>query len=172
MSSGIESSFTLANFKIDQLTVRLKPDITFVAGSLDAGFTWIFNLSVRKPMYFQDSSLYLGGLNVTSYLFPETLPETEHNADEAIASISASIVGLFSVSGRLEPETEKNLVKHQIPAILFPYLRAAITGAGAFSGFGKVMLPLINVQKLAEDHLKNIEIQIVQKQSPPLPAEK
>lgn len=49
----------------------------------------------------------------------------------------------------LEPAQLESLVKLQIPAILFPYIRAAMTSFLANAGFPGVHLPLINVQRFA-----------------------
>jgi preprotein translocase subunit SecB len=54
---------------------------------------------------------------------------------------------------------EEKLVRLQIPALLFPYLRPGVTSLLANAGFPGVMFPLINVQALAADAGNKIRVQ-------------
>lgn len=68
--------------------------------------------------------------------------------------------GYFKVAeGPLDPELEKNLVRIQIPAILFPFVRSAISSLTINAGFPGVILPLINVQEIAKEAGDKIQIQ-------------
>ncbi|MDQ7031324.1 MAG: protein-export chaperone SecB [Desulfonauticus sp.] len=63
--------------------------------------------------------------------------------------------------GKLEKEVEEKLVKYQIPALLFPYLRGTITSFLSNAGFASVILPLINIYALAKDYLSDMDIEII-----------
>jgi preprotein translocase subunit SecB len=48
------------------------------------------------------------------------------------------------------------MVRINIPAILLPYLRAAITTIISQAGFGTIVFPLINIYEIAASHPVNI----------------
>ena len=68
--------------------------------------------------------------------------------------------GIFKVAGeKLTEEAEKNLVRLQIPALLFPFLRSAVSSLFINAGFLGVVIPLINVHELASQAGDKIQIQ-------------
>lgn len=154
---GIVSPFQFVDYKIDRLNITMKPLISLINSNTISG-NWNISLSVRQPTFYKSRNQYLAGVGV-EMVFPMKLVDREDMV-EAITAY-ANIVGLFSVNKKLEIEKhEKNLVFHQAPAILMPYLRAAITSALANAGFGGVILPLINIYAAAEDALKTQELKI------------
>jgi preprotein translocase subunit SecB len=48
----------------------------------------------------------------------------------------------------MDKKLEENMVHVNIPAILLPYLRSAITTILSQAGFGTIVLPLINVHEV------------------------
>ena len=83
--------------------------------------------------------------------------ETSLETINDIVKLEIGIAGIFSAEeGKFEKDTEENLVKIQIPMILFPYLRSAVTSIFAHGGLGSFLFPSINVQELA----KNASLQI------------
>jgi preprotein translocase subunit SecB len=56
----------------------------------------------------------------------------------------------------MDPQREKNMVQINIPAILLPYLRSAITTILSQAGFGTIVLPLINIYEIAKQQTTEI----------------
>ncbi len=91
-------------------------------------------------------------------------PGTDKNQPpQALASCSVSIAGLFSIDGedKIEKKALASLLKWQFPQILLPYLRSTITMIMSSSGFGSVILPLINMQAVAQNQPEDLEIQYI-----------
>lgn len=79
-----------------------------------------------------------------------------------VAAGRAGISGFFKIiDGKLTEEAEKNLVRFQIPAILFPFLRSAVSSLLINAGFLAVVIPLINVHEMASQAGDKILIQEV-----------
>lgn len=154
---SIISSFRFEGYKVDRILYETIPDVGFLGtiGTLPSE-GWQFDIGIRQPLYFKSKKKYVGGMDIKiTYPVPE-----KHNADieeakkevgDNIAKLEIGIAGVFSVEeNRFEKATEENLVKNQIPSLLFPYLRSAITSVFAHAGLGSILLPLINVQELAK----------------------
>ncbi|MEK7880826.1 MAG: protein-export chaperone SecB, partial [Deltaproteobacteria bacterium] len=117
---------------------------------------WKTQIGIRQPAFFKSTKQYVGGLDITlNYPNPEiqkTGVATETGQLQDIVKLSIGISGVFTVEeGRFEKAIEESLVKIQIPALLFPYLRSAITSILAHAGLGSVLFPLINIQELAKN---------------------
>ena len=83
-------------------------------------------------------------------------------------SFSVGMAGVFKGVGYdIPPDKEERVAKNQIPALLSPYLRAAITATLASAGFGAVVLPLINFNALAEEQLKDVAIERIDHEETP-----
>ncbi len=96
---------------------------------------------------------------------------SEHVERNRIARGRAGISGYFKVVGEsLAVDTEKNLVRIQIPAVLFPFLRSAISALTINAGFPGVIIPLTNVQEIAKQAGEKIQIQEAAAPVPPAPA--
>jgi len=61
------------------------------------------------------------------------------------------LVGFFSFSSDIDRERAARLLRINTTAILFPYLRAIVSTVTALSGFGGVILPIFNVQKMLDE---------------------
>ena len=152
---GVESSFHFDAYKIDRIVFSTLPELNFltVTGTLDPN-GWKFNVGFREPYYFKGAKKYVGGIDVKlTYPIPPVQADESAGTPEEknLVTLEIGIAGAFSVEeGKFEKSTEENLVKVQIPMILFPYVRAAITSIFAHSGLGSVYFPLINVQELAK----------------------
>jgi preprotein translocase subunit SecB len=62
----------------------------------------------------------------------------------------------------MEPDLEEDMGKYQIPAILFPYHRAVVTGFFASAGLGSFIFPLIDVREMGKRIGGELEIQVVE----------
>jgi preprotein translocase subunit SecB len=116
-------------------------------------------IALRNPTYFKKKNVYVGGLDCLLYFFEKNIDPKEFVKGKSLFYIEAGIEGFFKPeTQRFENKIEEELVKYQIPALLFPYLRAEITSFLANAGYGNFVLPLINIYQLASDTLKNIQI--------------
>ena len=166
-NSSITSSFKFESYKIDSINYVMTPDIGLLAfkGIFNEDL-WNFSISIKHPLYLKKDKKYIGGLKCNLSLMDPKKPKDDKANDTqegSLLNIDIGITGLFSVeSGRFEKDVELNLVKLQIPAILLPYVRVAITSILANAGFGSVMLPLINLHQLPDETKKEIKIQEVE----------
>lgn len=158
---SVESSFSFDGFKIDQLKLECQPDLRVLLANSLSHHTWDVTLSIRQPIFMSEAKKYVCGINAHLKVFDKSVSSSTETKAQPLASLEAGIAGAFSVRERMEASIEERLVKVQMPALLFPYLRAAITGVVSSAGLGVAILPLVNVQKLAEDLLGNTPIQIV-----------
>lgn len=159
---SIESLFKFKSYKIDHLEFKMIHSIELLefVGVIDPEF-WEYSINIRRPIFMKSKNIYIGGIDCTLSLFPKEYNEKEKKKENALVYLNGGIAGSFGVGDkRFENKIEQNLVRKQIPAILFPYLRATISSLLANSGFGSINVPLINIHKLAEDSLKDVEVEI------------
>jgi preprotein translocase subunit SecB len=163
--SGIVSSFQLQSYKIDNIRLDSTPTLQLLAsGSPFDDVEWQIQFKLKDPAFFTKDKAYVGGVDLRVRAIPRVEEGSEVKSTELaepLVSIQAGISGLFRVGedgDRFDKEAEQRLAKLQIPALLFPYLRAAVTSMLANAGFGSVMLPLINLHAAASR--EEIEIQI------------
>jgi preprotein translocase subunit SecB len=147
-NSGI-ASFRFLTYKIDTINVMIPKKVSILAASSLVVPSQInFEIGFRNAGKYSisDAIVYVGGLN------------TKIQISDTKAQI---LYGEFGISGLFRPinmddEAEKEMVRYNIPAILMPYLRSAITTIITQAGFGTVVLPLLNVYEMAKE--KPIEI--------------
>lgn len=153
--SSIKAGIQLNSFKMDKIEFSVVPKLSVLASVNNSQTKTDFNVSFRNVIKFSKNSpvLYVTGLRVIVSI-------SQIDTDEKIANGEFIITGLFSSDLSLPKEQEEKLIKHQAPAILFPYLRSAISSVIASSGFSLVVLPLINIYELS----KTVSIEIVEKE--------
>lgn len=154
------SDFKFLSYKVHSLKLDVPLTAANVARSVDPLDIWNMKIGVREPVFFTKNKVYLGGVDCGISLLDRSLPE-EERPDKPILSLDIGISGLFATEGRFEQAIEDQLVKVQIPALLFPYVRATVTSLLANAGFGSVILPLINMNEVGRTALKDKEIQII-----------
>lgn len=147
------SVFQFESYKIDSVHLEMKRLVGLLEfrGCVDPESIKL-EIGLRNPIYIKSKKRYIGSLELSlSVLQPEK--SKQKTDDGSLLKVTLSIVGLFKVEqeGRLEKNIEEDLVKIQIPAILLPYARATLSSLLANAGFGSVVLPLINVHKLAQE---------------------
>src|SRR3990172_2882569 len=162
--SDVISNFRFEGYKVDRIKYETIPDLQFLktTGTL-APEGWIFEIAMRQPLFLKKEKKYVGGMEmIIKYpLSKEMLDELHKLSDKKegtslesikdIVKLEIGIAGIFSVEeGRFDKNTEENLVKIQIPMLLFPYLRSTVTSIFAHGGLGSFLFPLINVQELAK----------------------
>ena len=112
-------------------------------------------MTIRYPCKYllNNSFYYVGGLNIHLDIFHNKEPQS--NKNEIIAQGDFGISGLFQPVN-LDPEQEEGMVQVNIPAILLPYLRAAITTILSQAGLGTIVFPLINIYEIASKNPSRI----------------
>ncbi len=151
------SAFQFLSYRIHYLRMTAQGTFSTYQGQIvDPNDVWRISLNVREPIFYKKTKAYLGGVDLALNLFGKDLPEEDRSPEKATLTVEAGISGVFNVEkGRLSKETEDQLVKVQIPAILFPYLRGAVTSLLANAGFGSVILPLINMNEVGKSSLQD-----------------
>jgi Preprotein translocase subunit SecB len=166
-SSSIISQMQFLGFKIDVLDLKLKPYIDLLAKE-DFKNGWAFETHFRIPSHSKTKNLYLGGLllKLTNTQNIKSVSTGEIENVEVL-SLNAGITGTFQFESQIDQKQEKLLVERQIPTILFPFLRAAITNILASAGYGSFVIPLMNVAEMAKQTNLVIEdMDLLQKKIP------
>ena len=147
------SKFQFYSYKIDSFTFKSHHSLVVLASN-ESLKEWQFRLSIAQPMYFEKAKWYVCALGFDSRVIKE-------GETDPLLELRATISGIFKVQERFQDRAlEEALVKIQGPSLLLPYLRSAVTSYIANAGFGTMIFPLINVHKMAEDNLDDIEIKI------------
>ena len=157
-SRGITSSFQIISCKVDKIELSMKDNANILQRHDFPIEGWSFGVALHTPQYAVKEKLYLSGLEVKVIYGDKDDPEVK---------LEAGISGLFKVMGdEFSADTESKIAKIQFPTILFPYVRAAVTNILASAGYGSVVLPLVNINKLAENQLKDVEIIRIEEEQP------
>lgn len=153
---SVNAAFQFVSYKIDLFQFSARQDLSYLGlDALDSEKVNI-KISFRPPVFDKSNALYMGGIEATfSYPFKD---------EESLFDLQAGIEGIFQVvdKSQMEPDLEEDMVKYQIPAILFPYLRAAVTGFFASAGLGSFIFPLINVREMGKRIGDELKIQVVE----------
>lgn len=148
---SVASSFQMISYKIDKISLSTNETIGVIQERVFSTEKWSFAIGIRHPMHDPENRVYIGGLDALILY---------GNKDNPEVTLKAGIGGLFKVVGDdFSPQVEERVAKIQIPAILASYLRAAVTNILASAGFGSVLLPLLNMNAIAEEQLKDVNIQ-------------
>jgi len=161
-SGSIKSGFRFEGYKIDSISFDSSPNLGLLGfmGGLPPD-AWSMEISFRNPLFFEQENIYVGGMDVTIIGSAKNGASGEEGNLIELAKMEVGIAGMFSVAetGRFDEKIENALVKTQIPALLLPYLRAAVTGVLANSGFGSVILPLVNIHEMAKQSMQEVEVE-------------
>jgi preprotein translocase subunit SecB len=161
--SGITASFQFNSYKVDKVSFFTKPALDVLAqmNSLSSE-NMFFAFLIRTPIFFKTNKFYVGGFDVVMKVLRDTATIESETEEDILIKLDLGIAGIFKVvDDRLLQEQETQLVKINIPALLMPYARSAITSLLANAGFGSVLLPLINIHELAKEQMKDVEIKII-----------
>lgn len=156
---SVESEIKFLSYKIDDFSFESAKDLNILtfAGALDPK-GWRFEFSFGAPSFFKKRSLYVVNLKTNISYIVKT-----GEVEKSILNIKCSLSGAFeSSNGQISAEVEEKIVKYHLPTILFPYLRGTVSTFVANSGFGSLVFPLVNINKIADDLLKEIPVQIVE----------
>jgi preprotein translocase subunit SecB len=161
MADGsLESAFKFLAYKIHHVNLRMSQ--VEITRQPKEGEVWQIRLGIPIPEYHVKEKTYVSAVNCGLFLFDRNPEKEELLPEQAIVAVEMSIAGVFEVqSDRLEKPIEEQLVRAQLPAILFPYLRGAMTSLLANAGFGSVIIPLVNMNEAGKNALQDKEILIV-----------
>ncbi len=160
MAAGsIKSLFQFEGYKIDKFNFKSQEFVDLIkVAEIDQNL-WMIDYGIRPPVFFKQRKEYVGGMDIRLRLYEKPREEVKEE-DEPLVTLVAGIAGIFPVSKeRFSSDVEENMVKHNIPAILMPYLRATVTSFLANAGWPSMILPLINMHELS----KNAELEIEEK---------
>ncbi len=152
--SSIKSAFQMLSFKMDKIDFSVTPTLGVLSMNLGAELGENdFKISFRNPFrYTEDNkNLYVTGLMISLSI--------KNKDKNEIANGVFTITGLFSAENFEDKSIEEKLAKFQAPTILLPYIRSCITSTLANAGFGSIVLPLINMNAVAQ----TVELQIEDK---------
>lgn len=154
----MKSRFQFVGYKVDRLSLKVYPTLEIIE-AMDFDSDWKIELNVRRPAFYTEKKIYLGGVGCT---FKKISSDLETREEIELVAVEASIVGTFKVDGKFDEEkTETLLVFHQMPTILFPYLRGTITSLLANAGIGSVIVPLINMNVAARNALEGQTVEVL-----------
>jgi preprotein translocase subunit SecB len=143
--SGV-ASFQFISYKIDRVKLNVAQNVTVLAINTIPDLSDMdFRIGIRNSSKFLSNNTvcYIGGINVDITI--------RDSKQDEILNGSFGIAGLFS-SNNMDEQSEENMVRINIPAILLPYLRSSITTILSQAGFGTIVLPLINIYEIAKNN--------------------
>jgi preprotein translocase subunit SecB len=161
MADGsVESAFKFVAYNIHHASLRMS-QVEIGRQSRESD-VWQVKLGIAVPEYHVKRKAYVSAVSCGLFLFDKDPEKEGLLPEQAIVGLEMAIAGIFEVQAdRLEKRTEEQLVRAQLPALLFPYLRGAMTSLLANAGFGSVIIPLINMNEAGKTALQDKEILIV-----------
>jgi len=143
---SVESSFSFVNYKIDKAELWTDGTLGFLRRTDPFAPDEVeLSVGLRNPGHLPNTNGYVSGLDAM-------LEITDAGTGRTSFRVKMGISGLFEISdvSDLDDPTVERVVKYQFPALLLPYLRGALTSFLANAGFPGVFLPLININKMAQ----------------------
>lgn len=150
----MKSTLQFQNYKIDSIQLDSLPRLDILL-SKEQSEDIEFQFSIRNPVFYKKIKSFVIGLQLTTQIY--------NHDKEKILTCELGISGLFTLEDEndLQKDMMERIVKTQLPAILLPYLRSTLTVILANSGFGTIILPLINLNKAIQDS-SDFEITIIE----------
>lgn len=145
----------LETYKIDHVEFNVTETLGILASNSHVDCSVNFRFAFRDVYKYNlaDKISYVTGLKIDLEIV------SKKDINDVIATGTFVITGLFSTTDELEKGVEEKLLKFQAPAILFPYIRAAISFTITSAGFSTIILPLVNVNAAAQ----TTELKIIEK---------
>ena len=148
------NEFEFISYKIDEIELKLDNKIqNLLSDSVNNSYKINFSLLFRNALRIEQENkfLYLSGIGIVYTI--------KNSRNRIIGKGKLGLEGVFS-SPIIDYDIQLYFVKDRIPAILFPYLRTALTTILSQAGIGSYTLPLINISALAHD----ADIKIIENQ--------
>jgi len=150
--SSIKAEIQFESYKIDRVdfSVTQEFDVLSSKNHSDCEVKYTFGFRNAQKRQSDNKIAYVTGLQVNIVV-------TSKKTEKELAKGSFIATGLFSANVGIQSDLEKSLVTCQGPAILFPYVRAAITLTLSTAGFSTMVMPLVNVYEMAKNNPVEIE---------------
>lgn len=153
--TGYGSGFQFKSYLINRFDLQMiNPS---KEGLVPANMELNIEIAIVPPIYFSKKKIYQCGVGCVVKM----TPIIDGQKTDIFCVLNSGILGHFESDGRFEPGIEERIAKVQAPALLFPYLRGALTTFFAIAALGSVIFPLININQIAEDSLKDIPIKVI-----------
>jgi preprotein translocase subunit SecB len=164
MSTGsVSSVFDFLSYKIDKVEFKMQSKVKYL---LNNNFVKPdnANLSIRlrntEKYNIEGAIRYVGGLAIRIVI-------TDEEDGSTILEGEFAISGVFAPAGDIEKAEEEKFATINLPALLMPYLRSAMTNTLASAGFGTMLFPLINIYDMA----KSVGVKLIDHTKPTAPPE-
>lgn len=163
--NSLTSDFQFFNYKIDKFIFKMKPQVKNIFINTTEMDNWKFGVKIHNPKYFKKNQVFISGLDFNMiYVDPKNTDIKKEQQDFDI-SLQTAISGCFKeIGNRFTKEQILDLAKYQTAAILFPFLRSAITSYFALAGFGSFVMPLMNFVEIAKEQ-KDLSIEEVDEEN-------
>lgn len=151
---GVKSAdLEFLGYRITQVNFSAPPAIDISGG--EDGTPVNVSLGFADVAYNPASHVYMVPVSARMEIGDDASEEQE-KPDKL--EISGQIMGLFKFAEptELADDFKKELILHQTPAILMPFLRGALGGVIAICGYGAIPLPLINMVHITKEMNRKI----------------
>lgn len=140
MDKHIMSSFRFDDYKIDFINFNLNKEFKD-ENEMEVDFELRVGVNISD-----DSKQAEVNLELDVY---------SNDLEEAPFKLTVSITGWFSTDDDIEEDKYIQFCKVNATAILFPYLRSAVTDITKIAGVQPLVLPLVNVYNLIKNDEEN-----------------
>lgn len=159
-AGGIEpSSMEFLNYRVVELKLASGLEPSTTPGGIPDDAEWRIGIGLGDVAHYQDDDIYVSYLSAKMALLPSSINKVQtRRYEEDALSAEGTIYGVFrfAANAEIDPALKQNLLLNQTPALLMPFLRAAISGLLALAGYGAVPMPLINMARIAETTPRSI----------------
>lgn len=147
MDKQFKSAFRFIDYKINNLQLKLNENYT----DDNAAIEDILSVSVGI-------NIGLNELHSQAIVKLDFAVFQDVETDNYPYKINAEMIGYFEIEGNHSEQEVIKLCKINGTAIMFPYIRSAITDLTKISNVTPLILPAINIHKLieAQDKLKKL----------------
>jgi preprotein translocase subunit SecB len=145
-TGGLEAQFQFASYKIDLIRMKMNNELQNLVNNNSLGqesMSLSMNIRNTEKFLINGKIYYVGGLTTKIHV------QGSSNTDSMLDG-EFGISGIFFPVGQISQKAEDTFTKINMPALLMPYLRVAITNILSCAGFGTVLLPLVNIYELAQ----------------------
>ncbi|MDR1657885.1 MAG: protein-export chaperone SecB [Deltaproteobacteria bacterium] len=152
------SSLQFVNYKIVDMNLSSKKRIDLMFLTTSQGSRWSYDIIFDNIKYIIHNDTYLVPLGMTISLDKVDVNNKSESNIAPYLTAKAVIFGIFKfidIDSDDSYNTKKLLIQHATE-ILFPYLRATLSSMLVTAGHAGVVLPIINIAKMAQN--KNIKI--------------
>lgn len=136
MDKKVISNFYFDSYNIEDIDFQLNQN--FDGSEVDLKIDTEINISIRSGEN--------EGITAIKLLLWD-----EENSDNYPFKLSATIKGYFSADKDMDRERFEEMCKYNGAAILFPFLRSAVSDITKVANIRTLNLPLINIKKLIDE---------------------